>query len=105
MSVLLIRNSRTRRSTYNSRLILLGAPDLPLDVSGQKESVRLGETMRARGFDPGKINVAVSPDLRSRQTAEFAGFIRQVVRPLLREVNLLDDEAPEDGYMMTVTGT
>lgn len=60
-----------------------------LTQRGVEECARLAPTLRTRGIDPHRVDVAVTEYARTRQTAERLGFpkARIMVRPEINEVD------------------
>lgn len=63
-----------------------GAQGPPLDELGRKQAVELNKALIQLGIDPNTEPVAISELLRTKQTAELAGFTNMQVRPVLNEV-------------------
>lgn len=63
-----------------------GVEGPPLDELGQKQAKKLKQALIHLGVDPSTESVAISEFLRTRQTAELAGFTNIQVRPVLNEV-------------------
>lgn len=63
-----------------------GVQGPPIDELGQKQAAELKKNLIKLGIDPSTEPVAVSNFLRTRQTAEFAGFTNIQARPVLDEI-------------------
>lgn len=70
---------RGERSQY-------GKTGPPIDAQGKKQSIELGKKLVDLGVEISSEPVAVSEYLRTRQTAELAGFKSLHENPLLNEV-------------------
>ncbi len=63
-----------------------GSEGPPLDALGRKQATALRTALLKLNVDPGVEAVAVSEFLRTKTTAELAGFTDIQVRPVLNEI-------------------
>ncbi len=85
MKYLLIRHAKTDANRLTR--IAFGKEGAPINSTGEQQSLKLGVRLAKLGIDMTNEVVAVSELLRTRQTAESAGFKHLSVRSILNEVN------------------
>lgn len=85
MRYLLIRHGKTDANRLTRAAF--GIEGALLNEEGMQQARDLGLLLKKRGIDLGATAVAVSELLRTRQTAEVAGFIDISTNSLLNEVN------------------
>lgn len=85
MQHLIIRHGFTGVKRDDRKLYGLEGP--PLNETGIKQSLDLRQELLQRGVNLAKASVAVSELLRTRLTAEHAGFVNITVNSVLNEIN------------------
>ncbi|HWB38771.1 MAG TPA: phosphoglycerate mutase family protein [Candidatus Saccharimonadales bacterium] len=85
MEILLIRHGST--GVKRGERAGFGPDGAPLSEQGIIEAKALAEQLAALGIDLAHEPTAVSPMLRTRQTAELAGLRNLRIEPLISEVN------------------
>lgn len=90
MKYFVVRHGQTDANRMTR--MAFGAEGAPINKTGKMQAQLLGLALREQGINPTADLVAVSELLRTRQTAEHAGFKRIVVNSLLNEINTSEPE-------------
>lgn len=85
MKYLLIRHAKTDANRLTR--VAFGKEGAPINVFGEQQAQELRKKLIKIGIDTNKEVVAVSELLRTKQTAESAGFKHFSVNSVLNEVN------------------
>jgi bisphosphoglycerate-dependent phosphoglycerate mutase len=85
MKYLLIRHAQTEAFRLNR--IVYGREGAPIIQEGIEQSKLLAEELKSLGINVNDEPVCVSELIRTRQTAEVAGFKNIHINPILNEVN------------------
>ncbi|HET6924215.1 MAG TPA: phosphoglycerate mutase family protein [Candidatus Saccharimonadales bacterium] len=95
MKYLIIRHAQTDSTRLNRHLD--GPDGAPLNETGERAARALRDELTAAGIEVQHVKVAISELVRTRQTAEAAGFVSENMRvdPLLNEVNTPDPAATQ----------
>ncbi len=88
MKYLLIRHAKTEANRLTRALF--GKEGAPINDEGIEQVNALHKELLDLGVDLDTEPVVVSELLRTKQTAELAGFKNVTVNPLLNEVNTVD---------------
>lgn len=90
MKYLVIRHGQTDANRLNR--IAFGKEGAPINDLGVVYAKELGKKLAILGIDISNEFVAVSELLRTKQTAEVAGFINLKINPMLNEINTDDPQ-------------
>jgi hypothetical protein len=94
MQYLLIRHAKTDANRLTRAAF--GKKGAPINGLGLRQAQKLATELRRRGIDTDKERVAVSELLRTRQTAESAGFKNISVNSVLNEVKTSDPQRTQE---------
>lgn len=90
MKYFVVRHGKTDANRMTR--VTFGVEGAPINEAGEEQAKSLKLVLLGKGINPETEPVAVSELIRTKQTAETAGFKRIFINSLLNEINTSDPE-------------